>query len=249
MHRLFGLSPFSAILALATSASGPASAAPVSGQGTWETTLQGRDLDGNSSNGFEAYYDTDLDITWLANASLGNMSWDAARTFVQSLDVYGVSGWRLPDVKPVSGSGFTCGEISYEGSMDCGYNITSSELGHLYYVTLNNKGYYDISGNWQSGYGMVNTGPFSNVVQSSYWSETASTPDANLGWGLGWGFDPSDGGQYYGLYDQGDGFAVWAVHPGDVAAVPEPQAYAILLAGLGALAVAVQRRRRSDRQA
>lgn len=39
-------------------------------------------------------------------------------------------------------------------------------------------------------------------------------------------------------------FAV-AVRPGDVAAVgPEPQAYAVLLAGLGALMVAVRRRPR-----
>jgi hypothetical protein len=48
-------------------------AAAVSGQGTWETTLQGRDLDGNPAT-FEAYYDTDLNITWLANANIaGNV--------------------------------------------------------------------------------------------------------------------------------------------------------------------------------
>lgn len=52
------------------SASGTARAAGVPGQGTWETTLQGRDLDGNSANGFEAYYDTVLNITWLGNANL-----------------------------------------------------------------------------------------------------------------------------------------------------------------------------------
>lgn len=39
-----------------------AQAAPIPGQGTWETTLQGRDLDGNFGS-FEAYYDTVLDIT------------------------------------------------------------------------------------------------------------------------------------------------------------------------------------------
>jgi hypothetical protein len=35
-----------------------------------------------------------------------------------------------------------------------------------------------------------------------------------------------------------------AVRPGDVAAIPEPQAYALLLAGLGAVVVAVRRRPR-----
>ena len=39
-------------------------AAAISGQGTWETTLQGRDLYGNLST-FEAYYDTVLNATWL----------------------------------------------------------------------------------------------------------------------------------------------------------------------------------------
>ena len=49
---------------------GMAQAVPVTGQGTWETTLQGRDLDGDPTT-YEAYYDTVLDITWLADAKLG----------------------------------------------------------------------------------------------------------------------------------------------------------------------------------
>ena len=39
----------------------------IGGQGTWESTLKGRNLDGNAST-IEAYYDTVLDITWLADA-------------------------------------------------------------------------------------------------------------------------------------------------------------------------------------
>lgn len=34
----------------------------IEGQGTWKTTLQARDLDGNPAT-IEAYYDTALDIT------------------------------------------------------------------------------------------------------------------------------------------------------------------------------------------
>jgi hypothetical protein len=45
-----------------------AQAVGVSGQGTWETTLQGRDLDGNAAT-YEAYYYTTLDITWLADVN------------------------------------------------------------------------------------------------------------------------------------------------------------------------------------
>ena len=43
-----------------------AQAAPVSGQGTWETTLEGRLETAPGSGVFLAYYDTVLDITWAA---------------------------------------------------------------------------------------------------------------------------------------------------------------------------------------
>jgi hypothetical protein len=66
-HRIFALFTSSCLLSLCTS---PADATGISGQGTWETTLQARDLDGNQSTA-EAYYDTDLNITWLADAFLG----------------------------------------------------------------------------------------------------------------------------------------------------------------------------------
>ena len=46
-------------------------ASGISGQGTWETSLLPRDLDGDLSTA-EAYYDTDLNITWLADA---NYAW------------------------------------------------------------------------------------------------------------------------------------------------------------------------------
>src|SRR3989304_3890046 len=45
-----------------------AHAGSVTGQGSWETTLQARDLDGNTST-IEAYYDTVLHITWLPDAA------------------------------------------------------------------------------------------------------------------------------------------------------------------------------------
>lgn len=53
--------------------SGSAFAAGVIGQWTWETTLQARDLDGNPST-IEAYCDTTLGITWLADANFAQAS-------------------------------------------------------------------------------------------------------------------------------------------------------------------------------
>ncbi|MEA2079422.1 MAG: hypothetical protein U9P00_06110 [Pseudomonadota bacterium] len=82
-----------------------ANAVPVSGQGTWESTLQGRDLDGNAAT-FEAYYDTTLDITWLANANAAGttMNWADANSWAAGLNVNGVTGWRLPTNTPINGS-------------------------------------------------------------------------------------------------------------------------------------------------
>src|SRR5438045_9149890 len=85
-------------------------ALPISGQGTWETTLQARDV--NHDGVVDAYYDTALKVTWLADANLaltsgydthsppfalGAMTWNDANVWAQSLDVFGVTGWRLPE--------------------------------------------------------------------------------------------------------------------------------------------------------
>lgn len=59
-----------AAASVAMLAAGAAQALGVPGQGTWETTLQPRDLDGNAANGPEAFYDTVLDITWLRDANV-----------------------------------------------------------------------------------------------------------------------------------------------------------------------------------
>jgi hypothetical protein len=64
--RLLG----TAIVSIFTFVSMSSQATPVSGQGTWESTLIGRDLDGDLGTA-EAYYDTLLDITWLADVNTG----------------------------------------------------------------------------------------------------------------------------------------------------------------------------------
>ncbi len=82
----------------------------VPGQGTWETTLQARDLDGNAANGPEAFYDTDLKITWLRAAATRtiiwkppwlpttaprSMEWSDAKIWAEQ-EHFGLTGWRLP---------------------------------------------------------------------------------------------------------------------------------------------------------
>lgn len=51
-------------LALATAA---ALAGPVAGQGAWETTLHARDVESNGS--VDAYYDSTLNVSWMAHAN------------------------------------------------------------------------------------------------------------------------------------------------------------------------------------
>ncbi|MCV2360005.1 FxDxF family PEP-CTERM protein [Paucibacter sp. TC2R-5] len=83
-----------------------------------------------------------------------------------------------------------------------------------------------------------NTLPFKNV-QSYYWSSTGYGSGTANAWNFG-----TTGDFQYGFSKNGN-FAAVAVRTGDVSApVPEPETYAMLLAGLGALAVVARRRAR-----
>ena len=57
---------------------------------------------------------------------------------------------------------------------------------------------------------------------------------------MAWGFGASHGFQFSDY--QNDALCAMAVRPGDVAAVPEPQTYAMLLLGMSAVLLAVRRR-------
>jgi hypothetical protein len=225
-------SRFSGVLCacvLAFVVSEPASAASIPGRGTWETTLQARTFDGTTIGG---YYDTALNITWLANANYvgTTMDWINANSWAASLNLNGITGWRLPTMGPVNGSSFTY-SYGYDGTHDQGYNMgapgtayagsTGSEMAHLFYTTLGDKAFVDTSGVYpQFDYGLSNTGPFSNLQSYSYWSATEYAPNT----GNAWDFVFENGGQdnYYKAYNN----YAWAVHAGDVGAavVPVPAA-------------------------
>ena len=219
--------------------------------GAAHAALQGRDLNGSAGSS-EAYYDTDLDITWLADANYaktsgyavgGVMSWADANTWAANLSLIDAvnnityDNWRLPTVVDTGTPGCNYANTG----TDCGFNVdtATSEMAHLYYDELGNKAFRDTSGNEQSGWGLTNTGPFTNFQADLYWSATEYATLTSSAWFFTFYF----GKQY--AEDKWDGFHALAVSPGDVgavAAVPEAQTYALMLAGLGLIAWRARRR-------
>ena len=184
--------------------------------GAAHAALQGRDLDG-SIGSFEAYYDTDLNITWLADANInGPMNWDDASalaanlSFTDGVNIY--DNWRLSTSDACAG-----------------YGCTGSEMGHLFYSEL---------GGTTGQFILTSADPdlikFTNLQVGRYWS--AMQYDNNNAWY----FDFAQGLQ--SADSKGNGFYVLAVSPGDVGAVPEASIWAMLLAGLGLVGVAAKGR-------
>lgn len=217
-----------------------------------------------------AYYDATTNLTWLANADAGYgssydaadgvvdgyMTWANANAWTANLNIDGVSGWRLPDTNPINGTAYNY-NVAYDGSTDRGYNMSApgtvhagskgSELAYMYYNTLGNMGYVDTVGNYpQPGWGLSNTGPFSNIQSTYYWSATSYGLDTRYAWDFDMGngnqaHTPKttaiNGTQYIG--------AAWAVHAGDVSAVPLPAAVWLFSSGLlGLMGVGAKRPRR-----
>jgi len=217
----------------------PAVAGPVPGQGTWESTLHARDIDGNGST--DAFYDSALGITWMANwGATGAMLFSDAAQWASTLTIGGLGGWRLPTMVDTGAPG--C-DLSAAGGTDCGYNttVTGSELGHLFYETLGNLSYYapgaDFGDAAQAGWGLSNTALFSGMQSTYYWTGTDYALAPAL---AAWTFR-FDGG-WQGAVGK-DAPIVWAtaVRDGDVgtAQVPEPRSIALVCLGL--LGVAAMR--------
>ena len=217
----------------------------------------------------QAYYDDVLDITWIADANLadtttfgvlginanGSMNWAKSNEWIAAMNTaayLGKSDWRLPTVGPLNGSNFNYSP-SYNGSTDFGYNqseqgtayagSTGSEMAHLFYNTLNNKGWCDPLSSTadicvlsQADVGLSNAGPFSNLQPGSpYWFGTEYAPVTSRAWI----FFFLAGDQGYA--DKPSALSAWAVRPGDIAPVPVPGAV-WLFGGALTLLGAVRRR-------
>jgi len=232
-----------------------AQAAPVSGQGTWETTLKARDIDGQAvalnDSAAVFFYDTVLDITWTRNLTMnGAANWSMAHQWAGNLSIGSYNDWRLPHTFDSGAPG--C-DFSHAGGTDCGYNVAlgnglvTNELAHLFYVTLGNLAAYAPSTGFYRGgqpgvnWGLVNTGYFQGDFADGYWTDllVQGPPDEDA-----YFFRFSDGATLPG----GNGIQdMLAVRDGDVwsgdgdgdggggQVVPEPASLALALLALAGM--------------
>ncbi len=173
--------------------------------------------------------DTTQNLVWTQDANLaatetfgvsglnadGSMTWDKARTWIRAMNLAnykGYSDWRLWRATDTGSPG--CDQ-AFSGT-DCGWNIdlSTSELGHLWYGSLGNIAFMDTSGNHpQSGWKAqnFNKGPFTNLTGVFYWSGTeyAVSP-----FDRAWAFFTLDGDQSAALKARPQ--YGWAVRSGQV---------------------------------
>jgi len=174
--------------------------------------------------GGQAVYDTDFNITWLADANLaasntfgvtgivnGSMTWAQANEWIAAMNTanyLGYSDWRLPTtVQPDPSCQYQSGGASG------GYSCTGSEMGHLFYGELGGVAGQSIVTTHNANYSL-----FSNVQPLFYWSGTSYAPNPGVAWYFGFGYGNQDYNYKVGV------FRAWAVRPGDIAAVPVPAA-------------------------
>lgn len=188
-----------------------------------------------------AFYDTDAELTWLADANYsatqyansggidgdsdGRMHWAVAKAWAESLNINGITGWRLPDTVDFGNDGCN---FSYDGT-DCGYNmdVSSGEMVNLIYIILGNTPYYDTNGIVDPAWtGVINTGPFDNVSPGYYWSSTEYALDSSQAWAFS---------TYYSNQrnagKSASSLRAWAVFSGDVGAVPVPATVWLFVSG------------------
>lgn len=175
-------------------------------------------------------YDSDQDITWLANANAGagssfddgsntidgRMKWASANAWAASLNIAGFTNWRLPEM-----------DINGDGTVvDCAVVIATecldNEYGYHFYV---------------NGIDTTNSGLFGLIPTNDFWSATASS--ASEAWLFDFTFN--DGSQLTSSVNL-NAYA-WAVHEGNIGAVPIPAAVWLFGSGLLALIGAVIRKK------
>ena len=211
--------------------------------------------------GGQAYYDDVADLTWLADAtyavtsgyaaanaigainssptniqSNGKMGWEAAKTWAAGLDINGVTGWRLPVVpQPDSSCDFQLDPGGGFPIQGFGFDCTGSEMGNMFYNVLGGTAGDTISMTHNSNYDL-----FSNLKSAAYWSSTDYVPDNDPNLNMAaWNINFVNGQQ--NIDNNFNSRYAWAVHSGNVGAVPVPATVWLFGSGLIGLLRPVRR--------
>jgi len=165
-----------------------------------------------------AVYDTQTNLTWLANANLlGAGSWGVTNSLVDQLNAgahLGFGDWRLP-------STFTPDATCSSPDGTNGFGCTRSEMGHLFYISLGGTAGTSIL---SSNNGAISL--FQSVQPAYYWSSTIS-PIYPGPFTFVFGSGMQDASNNYG-----SSYFAWLVRTGDVTPIPEPSGLALLLLGI-----------------
>lgn len=202
-------------------------------------------------------YDTDLNITWLADANYANttgydnalygtdtngrMHWADAVAWADQLVYGGYSEWRLPTTLQPDPSASAQVDSNHDGIPDFswGYNGIGSEMGHLFYTELGGTANVLISRSTDSDIGL-----FTNLQTYVYWSSTEYSLFTSFAW------DFNFGNGYLGLGCKRCNVNALAVRDGDVAgdgAAPVPEPGTMMLMGSGLVGLIAARKRFSRR--
>lgn len=181
------------------------------------------------------YTQPDNILSWVAGLE-GALTYNIAPAYIVD---WGTNTWRLPAT--VKGPYI----FGMDGTTTGGFNITSSEMGHLFYEELGNLGYFSSDGTRRrSGWGLINTGDFENLLRVLYWSGTEFSDR----WNAVWSFNMDLGDQrilmvytpsYY-MYPSNYGLALRNAHV-SVAETPVPGA--IWLLGFGLIGLTALRKK------
>jgi hypothetical protein len=179
-----------------------------------------------NGNNYNLIYEDDQGLIWLDYSNRLCAGWDDCVKWAAGLNTGGSvtckfnpgvavswSGdWRLP--KTMDGER----HYGYDGSTTAGYNITSSEMGHLFYKSLGDSGWYDAKGKKLAGWGgdavwgLKKKGPFSHLYPDFYWSGTEYSIYDQRAWAFNFNF----GSQSNGAFKSIGNYAALAVRPGKV---------------------------------
>jgi hypothetical protein len=174
---------------------------------------------------YNLIYDSEQQLVWLDYSHPGS-PWPHQKAWAEGLNETGRMACRLKEGIRISWDGSWRLPVSadgpryygYDGTTTAGFNITSCEMGHLFYNSLGNPGYYDTDGNAREDFGkpdrdrggLQNTGPFRNLAASAYWSGT----EYGIAPVRAWDFNMYFGSQNNVAFKSSYPYPAMAVRPG-----------------------------------